>query len=176
MSEDWFQLTPEQLEELRREPEIISTTRYEPCLCGKVLDLAKWQRKWYSGEVHGKRVIVPGVNYTDLLCGDCRKEFKGWPRLVCLKCKSLMGFHKAGRQFSGFVFESGKHYHMPDCPRCSDKPYSSVLEHDAFCKDQNIPIKIEHDLVQEIKQKTLQGQREAAKLREEFQNLRSKTS
>lgn len=113
-----FKLTPEMLETLRRvsaeSPSALKLTRYEPCLCGKLLDVLAWERKWHSGRFKNNKLVTNGINYTDLLCEDCRKEFNRWPRIVCLGCRSLMGFYKPGKQSTGFTFENDRHYHILD--------------------------------------------------------------
>jgi hypothetical protein len=161
-------LTQDQLEQLKK-PQIVGTPWAE-CLCRKLLNVITWQRKWHSGRwVNGKE-IEPGVNYTDLLCEDCRKEFHNWPRIVCLGCRRLMGFYRPGKQSTGFVFEMGRHYHILDCPRCNPTRRSTpVLEHEKFCRDNGIPTKTNKDLLQEIEQKVLHAEAEAAKLRAEFE-------
>lgn len=168
-----FKLTPEMLEALRRvdTDSSVTMTRYEPCLCGKLLDVTQWERKWYSGRWRGGKQISPGINYTDLLCEDCRKEFSDAPRIVCLGCRSLMGFYKHGKQSTGFVFEKKRHYHIVDCPRCNPSRRSTpVVEHERFCRVNDIPTDTNYDLLQEIETKILQAETEAAKLREEFQS------
>lgn len=167
---DFLKLTPEAIEALRAASVgKLKTTRYEPCLCGKLLDVTTWERKWYSGRWDGKKQLSRGINYTDLLCEDCRKEFRDWPRIVCVRCRSLMGFYKPGKQSTGFVFEKSRHYHIADCPRCTPKRRATpVLEHERFCAANGIKTLTPHDLLQEIEIKILQAESEAAKLREAF--------
>lgn len=170
-----FKLTPETLEALRRvtaaSPSEIKLTRYEPCLCGKLLDVAQWERKWHSGRFHKSQMIERGINYTDLVCEDCRKEWHNWPRIVCLGCRSLMGFYKPGKQATGFEFEKGRHYHILDCPRCNPTRRSTpVLEHEQFCRAHGIKTTTNYDLLQEIEQKILQAEDTAARLRAEYES------
>jgi len=168
-----FKLTPDQLEALRSSERVVSVTPFSACLCGKLLNVLEYQRKWHSGRWAKGKCLEPGINYTDLLCEDCSKEFKGWPRIVCVGCRSLMGFFKPGRQATGFVFERDRHYHILDCPKCNpDVRATPVLEHEQFCKVNNIKTETNHDLLQEIEQKILQAESEAAKLRAEFQSSR----
>lgn len=162
------------LETLRRvsadSPSALKLTRYDPCLCGKLLDVVEWERKWHSGRFVGGKMISPGINYTDLVCEDCRKQFAHWPRIVCLGCRSLMGFYKPGRQATGFEFEKDRHYHILECPRCNPNSRSTpVLEHEKFCKDRGIKTTTNYDLLQEIEQKILQAEAAAAKLRAEYE-------
>jgi len=172
MDED-FALTPDDLEALRKSEEGTSgivMTHYEPCLCGKLLDVLAWQRKWHSGRFRGGKMISPGINYTDLVCEDCRKNFVNWPRIVCLGCRSLMGFYKPGRQATGFVFENDRHYHIAACPRCKPSERSTpVLEHEQFCREIGRKPVVNHDLLQEIEQKTLRAEQAAATLRAEYE-------
>jgi len=171
---DDFKLTPAMLEMLRgvstQSASDLKLTRYEPCLCGKLLDVIAWEVNWHSGRFCKGAMIAPGINYTDLLCEDCRKEFKNWPRIVCLGCRSLMGFYKPGKQATGFVFENGRHYHIASCPRCKPASHSTpVIEHEQFCQQHRIQTTTNPDLLQEIEQKTLQAKNEAAKLRAEYE-------
>lgn len=170
---DELKLSPEELAALRAASQatIISTSLFDACLCGKLLDIAVYSRKWFSGRYRGGIVVSAGVNYTDILCADCRKEFEGWPRIVCLGCKSLMGFYKPGRQATGFVFERGRHYHIRQCPKCNPKIQSTpVLEHDEFCAATGFKVDPSLDLLQEIGQKVLQGEAAAARLKEEYES------
>lgn len=164
-----LRLGPDDLTALRRQigSGAVKLTRYEPCLCGKLLDATTHTRKWHSGRWEGGKQISPGVNYTTVMCADCSKEFDEWPRIVCVGCKTLMGFIKWGRQSTGFVFEKGRHYHIADCPKCNPKRQSTpVLEHDHFCRQNRVNTVTPLDLLQEIEEKTLQGKRDAAKLKE----------
>lgn len=171
-SED-FKITPEMLEELRRQP--VQVTPFAPCLCGKLLNVIDVQRKWHSGRWNGDTQISPGVNYTDLLCDDCRKEFDRWPRIVCLGCRRLMGFVKPGKESTGFEFEMDRHYHIENCPQCKPKVKATpVLEHEKFCRVNGIRTSTNQDLVQEIEQKTLQGEEQTAKMRAEFEASKKK--
>lgn len=169
-----LKLTPQILELLRQttaqDNSGIRFTKYAPCLCGKLLDVAEHQRKLYSGKFQGDTVIKSGINYTDLVCSDCRKEFHKWSRVVCIGCRSLMGFYKPGRQKTGFVFDSGAHYHILECPRCRLNVKSTpVLEHEKFCRDRGIATPTNQDLIQEIEQKILQAELAANKLRLEYE-------
>jgi len=168
---DQFRLTPEELDALRRPAANIVMSSWSGCLCGKLLPILEWQRKWHSGRWVGGKCIEPGINYTDLMCEDCRVEFKNWPRIVCIGCRSLMGFYKPGKQATGFEFKKDGHYHILDCPKCNPGvKATAVLEHEQFCKVNKIPTTTNQDLLQEIEQKLLQAEREAAKMRAEFQS------
>ena len=166
------------LDTLRRvsaeSPSNLKLTRYEPCLCGKLLDVLEWERKWHSGRFIGGKMVAKGINYTDLVCGDCRVNFKGWPRIVCLGCRSLMGFYKPGKQATGFEFEKDRHYHILECPRCNPASRSTpVIEHESFCKAHGIKTETSYDLLQEIEQKILQAEETADKLRLEYEASKS---
>lgn len=169
MSEDAtpLKLGPEALMAFREGVGAVKMTHYEPCLCGKLLDATLFTKKWHSGTWEAGKQVSPGVNYTTVMCPDCEKEFRGWPRIVCLGCKTLMGFFKWGRQSTGFVFEKGRHYHIADCPKCNTARKSTpVLEHEHFCRSNKVRTVTPTDLLQEIEEKTLRGQRAAAILRE----------
>lgn len=169
---DDFKMTPEMLEAMRKSDadKSVKVTKYEPCLCGKLLDVLQWERLWYSGRLHNRIVIEHGINYTELLCDDCRKEFHEWPRIVCLGCRSLMGFYKPGKQQTGFEFEKRRHYHIASCPKCKPESRSTpVIEHERFCRVNAIPTTTNYDLLQEIEQKVLQGDQETARMRAEYE-------
>jgi hypothetical protein len=169
-NDEFLKLTPEAIEALRAEKSTVAMTRYEPCLCGKLLDVLTYEKKWHSGRWSGGKQLTPGINYTDLLCEDCQKEFKDWPRIVCLGCRRLMGFYKPGKQSTGFVFEKSRHYHIVDCVKCNPKRSGTpVIEHERFCLLNKIKTTTPFDLLQEIETKILQGEAEAAKLRAAFE-------
>ena len=168
-NDEFLKLTPEAIEALRDASQKISMSRYAACLCGKLLAVAEWSKKWHSGRWEKGKQVVPGINYTDLLCEDCRREFADWPRIVCVSCRAIMGFFKPGKQSTGFVFEKHRHYHILDCPKCKPGRSSTpVLEHEKFCAVNKIKTVTPHDLLQEIEIKILQAERDAAKLREDF--------
>lgn len=130
------------------------------CVCGKLLKVIETTSRWYSGI----------VNYDETLCRDCRKEFEDKPRIICLGCKTLQGFMEPQRAKTGFVFERRKHYHIEKCPKCEPLISATpILEHELFCRERKIVTVKDLDLVQDIEQKTLQGKREADKLRRELQ-------
>lgn len=169
--EDDIKLTPDMLEALRDAERGPLSSAHSACLCGKLLPVMEYQSKWHSGRWSKGKCISPGINYTDLLCKDCSKEFKGWPRIVCLGCRSLMGFYKPGKQSTGFVFESGRHYHIEECPKCNQEVRSTtVLEHEEFCNGNKVITSINQDLLQEIEQKILQGVEETDNLREKLRS------
>lgn len=152
---------------------LVRPSSFEACICQKVVEAtAPNLKKYHSGLWRGDTQVLPGVNYWGLLCPDCRREFDGWPRLVCLGCRRLVGFIKPAVEKCGFKFERGKHYHIADCPQCNPaRDATPILEYEQFLRDMKIPAKADADILQEIEQKKLQGVGEAAKLRAEF-NLR----
>lgn len=134
-------------------------TPFKSCLCGKMLKSDEHVKRWYSGV----------VNYDDILCQDCRALYGDMARIVCIGCKRLQGFFAPGRESTGFQFERRKHYHIVKCLNCDPAASAtSVIEHEHFCRSRGIPTKVNLDLLQEIEQKTLQGQRDADKLRAEL--------
>lgn len=170
---DALKLTPEMLEMMRREGAArgVKVSRFSACVCGKLLDVTDWQRKFHSGRFYKGKQIAPGINYTDLLCEDCRREFAGWPRIVCLGCRDLMGFYKPGVQATGFEFERNRHYHILDCPKCNPRrPSTPVIEHEQFCKARGIKTLTDPDLVKEIETKILQAELAAEKFRAEIRS------
>ena len=165
-----MKLTPEMLEALRAQGNVGDFTPFAPCLCGSLLDVKQYQRKFHSGRFHDGECVEPGVNYTDLLCDDCRKSFEGYPRIVCLGCRRLMGFVAPTVESTGFEFEKNRHYHIVDCPKCNPKAKATpVLEHEKYCKERGIPTRTNEDLLQEIEQKILSAEKEAERMRQEFE-------
>lgn len=165
-NDSFGKLTPEMLELLRQAADLKSNP-IRPCLCGRMLRYSEYARKRYSGILkQSGEIAEAGVNYTDLLCADCRRQFDGYPRIVCLGCRELMGFMAPGRQATGFEFVRHRHYHIASCPRCSPQSHSTpVLEHERFCRVNGIPTKTNFDLLQDIEQKRLQVEKKVAIVR-----------
>lgn len=135
--------------------------QFGPCLCGKLLPTREYQKKYYSGF----------INFTGILCSDCLANFKGHSRIVCVGCRRLMGFFEPQRDRSGFVFERDKCYHIAECPKCNnDVRATPVMELERYYREQHMRTDADQDIVQEIEQKRLQGEREADKLRSDFNN------
>lgn len=128
---------------------------YLRCLCGKAVQQAG-SRKLHSGV----------VNYSELLCGDCRKDYAEMARIVCCQCKRLVGFVKPDiDRVTKFEFRRGAHYHVIGCPSCAKTNKTPVVEHEQWCRVRGIPTVENLDLVQEIEQKRLRIERAADKLR-----------
>lgn len=133
---------------------------YKRCVCGAEHKLSTMSRKLFSGV----------VNYTERLCRDCGTQRAELPRIVCLGCKTLMGFmEKPSRHASGFRFEKRGTYHIEKCPKCEPgRSATPVLELMRYMKEQGQCVKTDKDLVQEVEQKSLQGAVEAAKFHRIF--------
>jgi len=100
------------------------------CMCGKLVDVLGNTKPYFSGI----------INYTDTMCQDCLGNTTNLCRIVCLDCKSLMGFVEPGKEFSGFAYEAGKTYHISKCPKCDDSlSCTLVLEHVHYCRVNGIP-------------------------------------
>jgi hypothetical protein len=70
----------------------------------------------------------------------------------------------------GFEFKPSQHYHINGCPQCRPGLFkTAILEHEAWLKARRVAVKADLDLVQEIEQKTLQGEWEFRKVRSELQ-------
>lgn len=55
----------------------------------------------------------------DLLCRSCATAMlRQTCHLVCLNCKVVFTRMQPFKDRTGFVFQAGTFYHMPDCPRC----------------------------------------------------------
>ena len=135
--------------------------RKRACLCDKLLTAEDYTLLCHSGV----------VNFDECLCADCRKEFKDFVRVVCLKCKTLMSLLKPQRATTGYVFVAKSCVHVENCMECAPgRTAFPVLEHLRFCRDQGRPTNVDLDIVQEAEQKTLQAEREADKMRTELQS------
>lgn len=140
-----------------------ATTLFRECLCSKLIPSAGNYVRGYSGI----------VNYDEILCPDCRREFSGHARVVCLRCKSLQGFMSPYRdKVTGFEMRGGQHYHIDGCPKCINGVAATpILEHVRHCRARGLVIRQDLDILQEIEQKSLQGQREVDKLRAELKTF-----
>ena len=107
-----------------------------------------------------------GVTYTSTLCPSCLDTYKDAARIVCRKCLRLQGFSAPTKFKDGFEFKPGSHYHIDGCPQCVPGKFKTqVIEHAAWLRDRRIAAKMDLDLIQEIEQKLLQGQREVRRVR-----------
>lgn len=140
-----------------------ATVLHKKCLCSKLVPSVGNFVRRHSGV----------VNYDEILCPDCRREFQGFARVVCLRCKSLQGFMSPYRdKVTGFEMRGGQHYHIDGCPKCVNGVAATpILEHVRHCRARGVVTRQDLDILQEIEQKTLQGQREAATLRAELQTF-----
>lgn len=128
---------------------------HRACLCEKLLNEKEYARQCHSGI----------VNFTECLCDDCRKETKGFVRIVCLGCKTLMSLLPPQKVATGFEFKADTCAHVEKCQSCSPGLSAvPVLEHLRYCRERGIPTNVDQDIVQETEQKALQAQDEAAKL------------
>jgi hypothetical protein len=140
----------------------VATEAAKACICGKLVHVSECGKRWYSGV----------VNYSEVLCEDCRRGVKGRARIVCLSCRTLQGFVPPQRHPSGFRFAADTHYHVDGCTRCKPGTFATpVLEVIAWCKDQRIPIVRDEDIVKEAERKTLTGRAESAKVVESLTPL-----
>ena len=134
--------------------------RKRACLCDKLLTAEDYTLICHSGV----------VNFGECLCPDCRKEFRDFVRVVCLKCKTLMSLLKPQRATTGYVFVARSFVHVECCQTCAPgRTAFPVLEHLRFCRSQGRPTNVDADIVQESEQKALQAAREADKMRTELQ-------
>lgn len=143
------------LDVLKSAPKLATET-FSRCVCNRGINILATVRR-YSGE----------VNYSEALCDDCRKYFARHARIVCIKCKRLaMLVEPNTDRVTKFQVNSGKHYHIYGCPDCTPGiQKSAVLEHLSWCRGRGIPTVGDMDIVQEIEQKRLQIEKEAAKLK-----------
>lgn len=141
-------------------PSAVPGVRKRACLCDKLLTESEHATHCHSGV----------VNFDECLCGDCRKEFQDFVRVVCLKCKTLMSLLKPQRATTGYVFVARSCVHVECCQTCAPgRTAFPVLEHLRFCRAQGRPTNVDEDIVQESEQKSLQAAREADKMRTELQ-------
>lgn len=145
----------------------VATEAVKSCVCGKMVSVAEFGKRWHSGI----------VNYSEVMCGDCRREIKTHARIVCLSCRTLQGFIPPQRHPSGFRFKADTHYHVDGCTRCKPGTFATpVLEVIAWCQDQRIPIVRDEDIVKEAEQKTSTGQAESARVMESITPLTNETA
>ena len=130
------------------------------CVCGKVMTREELKME-HSG--------VGGVTYTSMLCPSCISTYKEAARIICRSCLRLQGFMSPVKYADGFEFKPNQHYHINGCPQCRPGIFkTAILEHEAWLKARRLAVKTELDLVQEIEQKTLQGEREFRRVRSEL--------
>jgi hypothetical protein len=109
-------------------PEPIMVKR--KCACNHVKDVSEF------------RIVDTGVvrGVLDNVCVGCRKECDDTvAHLCCISCKEVFGHFYPGKDPSGFCTTIGRYYHTQECPQCSSKAFSPILEQILFYKLNGIP-------------------------------------
>jgi len=80
------------------------------CSCGRIVKLTDLD------------VINTGVMFAlNNVCKGCKEGARSSAdkaRLVCVKCKSVIGLLKPGKDKTGFEIKAGKCYHVAGCDQC----------------------------------------------------------
>lgn len=85
-------------------------TTHSPCAaCGTKTFIGDF--KIYDSKV------LPAV--VSPICHTCELNFKDQARLVCCRCRSIIGWVDPHKDGDGFVFEKRNFYHIQACPVCS---------------------------------------------------------
>jgi hypothetical protein len=91
-------------------PDKVDTTTHGPCVsCGKVKHLTDFNY-FNSGVINP--VMEP-------LCSECRSTFVDCSKIVCCKCKAVLGWVDPHVDPDKFVFEKRHSYHIKTCPNCT---------------------------------------------------------
>ncbi len=106
------------------------------CVCGKYISVAHCKIS-YSGY----------LNYVVNLCGDCEREWKGYCRIICPKCRKIGLLLKPSRDPHGFLLVSGKCYHLEYCPDCrTGTTKAPIIEKLLFYKERRLPYDVPRSL------------------------------
>ena len=118
-------------------------------LCGSSLRRED-MRRVYSGHVWY------GLN----LCPGCLASEPGeYARIVCVRCRIVVGLAKPGRENgSGFVFEAGRAYHVERCNACAPTAgYAPVIEKLLYYRDAGLPVGVDEDAIREARELEIAG-------------------
>lgn len=74
------------------------------------------------------------------VCQPCIRDFAGQARLVCVRCKSVIGWLPPQVDPHGFRIEADKCYHVRACAVCKkDLQKADIIEMMLYYDDQGIP-------------------------------------
>jgi hypothetical protein len=90
--------------------EVITSSTHSPCVaCGRPKHITDF-KIYNSGVVN---------NVMEPLCKLCIGTYKECSKVVCCKCKLVMGWLDPHKDKDGFVFEKNHSYHIQACPNCT---------------------------------------------------------
>jgi hypothetical protein len=90
--------------------EAITSTTHSPCVaCGR-------QKHFADFKIYNSGVVN---NVMEPLCKLCAGTYMECSKVVCCKCKMVMGWLDPHRDKDGFVFEKKHSYHIQTCPNCT---------------------------------------------------------
>jgi len=74
------------------------------------------------------------------ICEPCRPDFEGQARLVCVRCRSVIGWMDPQTDKHGFKIEPDKYYHVGECMVCDPNVVSShIIEMALYYDEIGIP-------------------------------------
>ena len=83
------------------------------------------------------------TGYMDVIepvCPPCRRDFDGQARLVCVRCRSVIGWMDPQTDKHGFKIERDKYYHVGECAVC--KPgieKADIIEMMVYYDENGVP-------------------------------------
>jgi hypothetical protein len=90
--------------------EVITSATHSPCVaCGR-------QKHFADFKIYNSGVVD---NVMEPLCKLCVGTYVECSKVVCCKCKMVMGWLDPHRDKDGFVFEKKHSYHIQTCPNCT---------------------------------------------------------
>jgi hypothetical protein len=90
--------------------EVITSATHSPCVaCGR-------QKHFTDFKIYNSGVVN---NVMEPLCKLCTGTYVECSKVVCCKCKMVMGWLDPHRDKDGFVFEKKHSYHIQTCPNCT---------------------------------------------------------
>ena len=128
--------TPGQLIELLQKlgrPPTVYSADMDPtkvrCACNKDVPCDKVQL-----------VNTGQMSAVEPVCKPCRKDFKGQARIVCISCRSVIGWVEPQVDPHGFKLEPDHYYHVAVCGVCKkDLQKANIIEMMLYYDDIGVP-------------------------------------
>lgn len=80
------------------------------------------------------------ISAVEPVCAPCRVDYEGLARLVCVRCRSVIGWLKPQVDPHGFKIEPGKFYHVGECAVCKKNlPKADIIEMMVYYDEMGIP-------------------------------------
>lgn len=90
--------------------EVITSITHSPCVaCGR-------QKHLTDFKIYDSGVVT---NVMEPLCKLCIGTYKECAKIVCCKCRMVMGWLDPHHDNDGFTFEKNHSYHIQACPNCT---------------------------------------------------------